>query len=113
MLPRVMTRWGKTAAVLLLLIGTLLVPATSAQAATACAPTAESQWLGTFRGPHHWTYAVSGSTGVWDLTIEVFQETAARDHASGLWRVGLDSERPADHAQEPHYSGPDRHLGDL
>jgi hypothetical protein len=73
-------RLGKMTAALLLLVAAILVPATAAQATTgqpavsACAPTAESAWLGTFSGPHQWTLSLDGSTGVSQIQVEVFQD---------------------------------------
>jgi len=84
-------RMAKTIAALLLFAGAILVPATTAQATTAqattasaCAPTAESQWLGTFRGPHQWTTAGGGSTGVSDIELSVVQDSGQLK----VWRHG-------------------------
>ena len=65
---------GKLGAILLLLVGGLLVPATTAQAAVAsCAPTEEDRWLGTYNGPHH--YHTGEEFGVHD--IKVYRENGA------------------------------------
>lgn len=51
-------RFGRIVAALLGAIGILVAPATAAQASTtptatsACAPTDQARWLGTFTGPH-------------------------------------------------------------
>jgi hypothetical protein len=69
-------RLGKVVAALLVLVGALLVPATTAQAESAstsasasCAPAEQSRWLGTYRGPHY--YHTGELYGVLDITVYV------------------------------------------
>ncbi|GAB3433942.1 hypothetical protein [Actinophytocola sediminis] len=69
-------RFGKLLAGLLMVIGVLVVPATSAQADESCAPTANEPWLGNFNGPHN--YHTGELYGVLDVTVYIDEDDEFR-----------------------------------
>lgn len=82
---------GRFFATLLLVVGALVVPATSAQAAASCTPTENERWLGTYNGPHY--YHTGEEYGVLDIGVYVengeFRIRQFTGHSSVGW-VGDD-----------------------